>query len=93
MSNRPSGRRPRHVRDITNRFSSDHGGYVLWIETTLPDGSGPRPERQVEDWFPGTIREAIVRARTVYPGCRIVSVEGMEWHDWIMYWEWRNDGP
>jgi len=85
MSNRPAGRHPRHVVDIASRFGNRHGGCAVEIQTAAG--------KTLDDWYPGTIREAVVAARTEYPGCRILSVLEIEWHDWILCLEDWASGP
>ena len=99
MSNRPARRHPRYVRDIASRFDNHHSGNVVWVETTAgrdkddwPGGPPPRP-KVLDDWFPGSMREAVVAARAEYPGCRILSVEEMEWHDWVLCLQDWAEGP
>jgi len=84
MSNRPLGRRPRYVRDIANRFNH-HGGCLLELETATG--------KHLDDWYPGTIRDTVTAARAEYPGCRVLSVEEIEWHDWILGLEDWATGP
>ena len=85
MSNRPAGRHLRHVAAITNRFENRHGGCAVVIQTATG--------KELDDWYPGTIRDAVVAARAAYPECRILSVIELEWHDWISCLEDWASGP
>lgn len=75
MSNRPAGRRPRYVRAIADRFPPQSDGYVLDIECA--DG------RRIDDWFPGSVQQAVGAARVAHPGCAIRGVMELSWADWV----------